>query len=58
MKATPYMRLVTRDGVDVLQQWWAAEGWEHEAYVKNGGTWQDVERDSESNNTRPWQLED
>ena len=26
-----------------LQQWEAAEGWEHESYVKNGGRWEDVE---------------
>lgn len=28
--------------VRVLQQWWEAEGWEHEVYVRAGGEWQDV----------------
>lgn len=31
----------------VLQQWWEAEGWEHEAYVKAGGEWQDVPLETE-----------
>jgi len=48
--ATTQLRHVWRDHSDgnatlrvlALQQWFEAEGWEHEDIVKQGGYWQDV----------------
>lgn len=41
-KPTTYLRQVQRDECLVLQQWFQAEGWEHDETVKNGGYWEDV----------------
>jgi hypothetical protein len=32
---------------EVLQQWWAVEGDEHEDYLKAGGEWRDVPMEDE-----------
>lgn len=31
----------------ILQQWWAAEGWEHQDTVNAGGEWQDIPVENE-----------
>lgn len=41
-KPTQYLRQVQKEDGLVLQQWFEADGWEHETIVKNGGYWQDV----------------
>ena len=39
---TTYLRQVQKEGGLVLQQWFMAEGWEHETIVENSGYWEDV----------------
>lgn len=39
---TSHLRFVQKDGTQVLQQWFQAEGWGREVTVRNGGYWEDV----------------
>lgn len=60
MSLTPHLRFVERvvpapehgEGIGkkvrILQQWYAAEGWEHPDLVKAGGQWEDVRLQAET----------